>query len=280
MQPNPPCVRQAWLDLYGDGTVTVALDDPSAGWVCQQLDLGYPTPREVLTNWPNQDGADDRTALMGPRVVTADITALVGAGARIDAAASAFAPYMAPANRPVLHYILDRPGLAERTITLRGSGYSWPIVGANQRDLQLQWTAANPLILDPTVQTATATISAGAQIVTAGTVAIKPNLAIYGPVTAPAVTVDPPGPNVFTIKFLAGFVIAAGHYVSVNTTTKTALLDNNPASSVANQIDWQNTTWPVVPPNTSATAATLTLTGTSTTGATQVRATWQDAYLT
>jgi hypothetical protein len=119
-----------------------------------------------------------------------------------------------------------------------------------------------------------------AQIVTVGDVAVKPNLAVYGPVTAPTVTVAVPAGSTFAIRFAAGFTIAAGHYVAVNTTTKTALLDNNPAASVVSSIDWQNTTWPVVPPNSPATAAQLTLTGTSTSGVTQVMASWQDGYLT
>jgi hypothetical protein len=304
MQPNPLCVRQAWLDLYGDGTQTVPLDNPAGGWFCTQLDLGYPAPREVLTNWPNQDGADDRTSMMGPRVVTADITALAGAGARIDAAASAFGPYMAPSARPVLHYILDRPGLAERTIVLRGSGYSWPVAGANQRDLQLQWTAANPLILDPTIKTTVAWSGSSTaqgrgypltfnraypsgggaantgQIVTVGDIAVKPNLAVYGPITAPTVSIAVSGGLTFNIRFVAGFTINTGHYVAVNTTTKTAVLDGNPAASVVSSIDWQNTTWPVIPPNTPATAAILSFSGSSTSGITQVQASWADAYLT
>jgi hypothetical protein len=295
------CVRRAWLDLYGDGSVTVPLDNPAGGWFCTNLDLGFPASREVIQNWPNQDGADDRTALMGPRVVGADITALAGAGAVIDAAAAAFARFMVPSARPVLHYILDRPGAAERVITLRASGYAWPIVGPNQRDIQLQWVAADPLIRDPTVKTATAwagTVTGAGrayplvfnrvyptgggsattgQIATVGDVGIKPNLAVYGPVTAPVVTIDPPGSPAFTIRFAAGFTIAAGHWVAVNTTTKTALLDGDPAQSVANQIDWQNTTWPVVPPGP---AASLALTGTSTSAVTQVQAAWQDCFLT
>ena len=47
---------------------------------------------------------------MGTRVVSADITALAGAGARIDDVADNFAPFMVPSARPVLHYVLDRPG--------------------------------------------------------------------------------------------------------------------------------------------------------------------------
>src|SRR5215475_9017960 len=107
------CVRKAWLVLGGS---TVQLEDQSKGYFCTSLDLGYPNVREVVNNRPDQDGADDRTRLMGPRAVSADITAIRSVPAQVDAVASMFAPYMVPSARPVLHYVLDRPGVAERTL--------------------------------------------------------------------------------------------------------------------------------------------------------------------
>ena len=146
------CVRSAWLVL---GNTTLALEDATKGYFCTSLDLGYPAVRDVVDNRADRNGADDRTTLFGPRAVTANITALAGAGARIDTVAAAFAPYMTPSARPVLHYVLDRPGQPQRTLTVRPAGFSWPIQGPYQRSIQLQFVAADPVAYDPTVQTAT-----------------------------------------------------------------------------------------------------------------------------
>jgi hypothetical protein len=297
------CIRTAWLDLYGDGSVTVALENGAAGYFCSSLDLGYPTVREVTNPRPAADGVDDRTMYMGPRAVTANITALVGAGARIDAVGPLFAQYMIPSARPQLHYILDRPGAAERMITVRAANYAGPIVGAVQRDLQLQWVAADPYVYDPNWKQATAragassgpgrlyplgfprTYPAGsgsssvATISTAGDVGIQPRYLIYGPVTNPVLTVTPsttgtPG----YIRFQPGFVIPAGQWLDIDSAAKTANMNSVATASVLSSVDWMNSSWPVVPP--APASATLALSGSSTTGNTQVQASWRDRYLT
>jgi hypothetical protein len=267
------CLRRAWLDLGG---VTLALQDETAGYFCSSLDLGFPAVREVVTNRPDQDGLTDRTAYMGARVVTAAITALVGAGARIDEVAAAFAPYMAPANRPVLHYVLDRPDTPERTLTLRGAGYSWPVAGAYQRDIQLQWVAADPIARAPAVQTATAAVAGPATITTPGDVAVRPHFRVTGPITAAVVTLTPPLFPPWTMAFLASFTIAAGHFVDIDTDARTVYLDGDAAQPRLASLDWTQSSWQWVPPNT---ATTMTLAGTATTAATAVTATWQDGFL-
>lgn len=301
------CVRSAWLTL---GTLSVPLEDDTAGYFCQSLDLGYPDVREVVNNRPGMDGIDDRTTLMGGRTVTAEITALAGAGARIDAVAASFAPFMTPAVRPVLHYVLDRPGAAERTLTLRAAGYSWPIVGADERDIQLQWVAADPVIRDPTLQTATAWSGAHpgnpgrlynltfnrlypvggggpipGTIESPGDVAVRPRLRIYGPITGPVVNFamsDPvAGSSSAAVYFLAGYRIDAGHFVDVDTAAKTAYVDDDPTQPALSALDWSQmgAGWPVLPVLPATTQMTLTALGGNTTGVTQVQATWQDGYL-
>jgi hypothetical protein len=298
------CVRQAWLTL---GAATVPLENGAAGYFCESLDLGYPAVREVSANRPDQDGADDRTQFMGPRVVTASVRALTGAGARIDAVASAFAPYMVPSARPVLHYILDRPGTVERTLTLRAANYDWPVVGASERTISLQWVAPDPIARDPTVKTATAwagSVSGGGrtynltfprtypagggptitgQIVTNGDVPARPLLRIYGPITKPIVTFTRLSDNAASqVPFVAGYQIAGGHYVEVDTAAHTAYLDGAHNQSVLSSLDWLNLSWPVVSP--APDGATMGLVGDPsglvTSGLTQCQATWQDGYLT
>jgi hypothetical protein len=297
------CVRQAWLDLYGDGTVTVPLENAAAGYFCTSLDLGFPAVRDVTSNRPDHDGVDDRTKYMGSRPITANITALHGAGARIDAVGPLFSQYMLPSARPVLHYILDRPGAAERTITVRGANYAGPIVGADQRDIQLQWVAADPYAYDPNWQQATAwsgsasgpgrqyplgyprTYPTGtgaantAVMSTAGDVGIQPRYLIYGPITNPVLTITPSTTgNPSYIRFQPGFVIPAGQWLDLDSAAKTANMNSVVTASVLSSIDWMNTTWAVVPPNPAS--ATLALSGSSASGNTQVQASWKDRYLT
>ena len=300
--PSSSCVRAAWLTL---GALSVQLENQPGGWFCSSLDLGYPDVRDVVTNKPDQDGVDDRTRYMGARTVTANITALRWAGARIDQVAASFAPFMAPSARPVLHYVLDRPGAAERTLTLRGSGYSWPVAGADQRDIQLQWVAADPVVRDPNTRTAIAWSGSStlpgrayalgfnriypaggsspnsAIIASPGDLPVRPLLRVYGPITAAQVnfqTTNPGSPTgTSRVWFVAGYAIGAGHWVDVDCARKTAVADSNNATNVITSIDWVNTIWPVLPPNPGST--TMTVAGGSTSGITQVQAIWNDGYI-
>jgi hypothetical protein len=298
--PPATCVRSAWLTL---GSLTVGLEGP--GWFCPSLDLGFPEVREVVSNRPDQDGIDDRTQYFGARAVTADITALAGAGARIDAVAAQFAPFMVPSARPTLHYVLDRPGSPERTMKLRAAGYSWPIAGPSQRDIQLQWVADDPAALDPAEQTVIAyrgsSSAAGrlynltfnriyptggaspstGHMVIGGDLPVRPRLRIYGPVTGAQVDMAPGtagGPKAISVAFLNSFTIGAGHYVEVSTANRTAYLDGDASQSVIASIDWYRSVWGVLPANT--TSYLTFIIGSTTSGITQVQASWHDRYLT
>jgi hypothetical protein len=299
------CGRTAWLDLYGDGTATVQLENEAAGYFCSSLDLGFPAPREVRSNKPDQTGEDDRTQYMAGRVVTANITAVTGAGARIDAVASSFGPYMDPAARPVLHYILDRPGTSERTLVMRGSGYSWPIVGAYERNIQLQWVAADPVARDTVTQTVVASTGAAGvagrvypltfsrsyppggpgggttgTIVSHGDIRVRPLLRIYGPISGPGMYVhfvSSLGPT-WDIRFISSFRVDAGHWVDVDTRAKTVNMDSDPNQSALSSLDWLNTTWPTLP--VAPASSTMNLYGAGTTNVTQCQAIWQDGWIT
>jgi hypothetical protein len=293
------CVRQAWLVL---GAQTVQLENVAAGWACDSLDLGYPTVRAVTNNRPDTDGIDDRTTLMGERAVSASIHAFASGGASIDAIAASFAPFMVPSVRPVLHYVLDRPGTPERIMTLRAANYTWAVVGPADRAIHLQWVAADPAARDPTQQTATSfsgsstgagrgynltfnrTYPSGggsassATITSPGDVAVRPLLRIYGPITAPAVAFTP---NAGLVAFQPTMVVSGGHYIEVDCAARTAYLDGDRTQNVLTQMDWPTMNaqggWPLIPPHTTV---TMSLTGQSTGGSTQVQAFWNDGYLT
>jgi hypothetical protein len=292
------CVRTAWLDL--DGT-TVALEDAAAGYFCTKLDLGAPVVREVLDNLPDQHGAVDRTAYMGSRAVSADVTAVAGAGAVVDDVATMFGPFMVPTARPVLHYVLDSGGTArERTLVVRPAAYDYAIEGDQQRDIHLGFVAADPIARDPRVQSATAwagfgstpgraypltfdrTYPAGggvptvANLYSAGDVPIQPAVRIWGPITGPAVTFTDAAGAVFRVPFVSSFTIAAGSFVDVDTKAHTALYNGDPAQNMLTDIDWTSIAWPVLDPYVTW---RMSLAGTATSGVTQVVATWQDGYL-
>jgi len=292
------CIRKAWLVLGG---LTMPLEDEDGGWFCEELDLGYPEVRDVVDNRPDQDGIDDRTRYFGARAVSASITARAAAGATIDDVAAGFAPFMIPSARPVLHYILERPGNPERTLTVRAAGYAWPIVGASKRDIQLQWIASDPIARDPTQHSATAFTGASADpgrrynlvfprvypaggggpasatIYSGGDVPVRPLLRIYGPVTAPVVTFTPAAGVFATLPTLT---LSTGQYVEVDCAAKSAFLNGDRTRNLLSQVDWAaiaaNGGWPLIPPRTTI---TMTMSGQSTSGNTQTVAYWQDGYI-
>jgi hypothetical protein len=271
-----PCLRQAWLTL---GSLSVPLQDESAGYFCTTLDLGYPSPREVTTNRPDQDGVTDRTKYLGSRLVSANITALRGAGARIDLVATIFAPFMLPSARPVLHYVLDRPGLPERTLTLRAAQFTYPISGPWQRDIHLQWVAADPIARDPVLKTAAAITLSPGSILTAGDVPIRPLFRITGPLTAAAIllTLSNPPYTSWLLAFQSSFTIAAGHFIEIDTDARTVFLDGDSAKPRLASIDWTVSSWQWIEPSA---PTQMSLTGTGDSGTTRVDAFWQDGYLT
>jgi hypothetical protein len=260
-----------------------------------------------MTNKPDQQGADDRTQFFGARNVSADIVAVAGAGATLDAVLASFAPFMVPTARPVLHYVLDRPGTPERVMTLRPSGFSGPIVGPYERDIQLQWVCSDPDAKDPNVRTSSAfagsTVNPGrvynrtyplvypvggnspttGLIEPHGDLAIRPKLLLYGPATAPSITISPAGagqPATTRIVFQPYFTVGAGQYVEVDCYNKTVRLNGDPNQNLATMLDWQNSNWPVINPVPPAAAGSyLQMGGSSTSSITQVQAQWQDRFI-
>jgi hypothetical protein len=188
----------------------------------------------------------------------------------VDDVASRFAPYMSPAARPTLHYVLDRPGAAERVLTLRGSGYSWPIEGGARRDIQLAWVAADPLPRSAAESSAAAWSGSAtapgrlydlaynparlyppgggakvdAVLVNYGDVPVAPIIRVYGPITAPVVDVwhwraaDLGGEYHYYLTFDASFIVGSGEYVEVDCERHTATRNGDPTASVVSSILW------------------------------------------
>jgi hypothetical protein len=293
------CVRRAWLTLP-DGR-SIALE--GRGYFCSNLDLGMPEVREVTNNRPDHNGTNDRTTLMGSRLVSANIVALAGAGARIDEVAAAFGPFMAPGNRPTLHYVLDRGANEERTMVVRGSGYSWPVVGTDERDIQLQWVAPDPAAYGAVTHIAAAwtgstirgrvynrnypwsypagsSSSANAVMRIGGDLPVSPYLRLYGPISAPwvdIVTAIAPVTR-FRLTFLGTARIDAGHFVGIDCDKRTVYLDDDPRQSWLPMINWPSTQWPYLAPSPTV-SWIMSVGGQNTSHITQVQATWNERFL-
>ena len=297
------CIRRAWLVM---GTRTLELEDDAAGYAATELDLGFPEVREVVSPRPGADGVDDRTTLMGSRAISANVRALAGGTLKPDEVATIFAPFMLPSARPELHYVLDRAGEPERMAVVRSSGYGWPLTGAAKREVHLSWIAADPIMRDPATRSSSSRsgsttipgrtytfrpnrlypVGGGAattgEIQTPGDVPARPLFRIFGPITDPVLDVqvmDPLEPlAAYAISFVPGTRIDAGHWLDVDTDRRTALRDSDPLVSAMAEIDWQDSTWPIIPP--APAVAYMTLSGDSTSGVTQAEAIWTDGYLT
>jgi hypothetical protein len=290
------CVRTAWLTM---GSASVPLEDRARGYFCEELTLGSPTVRDNVTNRPDQDGADDRTQYAGPRTVSAKIAALRGAGARIDEIATMFGPYMRPDARPTLHYVLDRGTNPERELTLRGSAYEWSVIGADGRDIHLQWVAPDPVAYDPVGHEVSAWAGTGVGsgrsydrrynrtytpggmdptpgvILGTGDLPIRPTVRIYGPITDPYVTFAAEDGGAWALAFDVGYRIDAGEHVTVDTQQHAAYAGEDVTASVLSSLDWPRVVWPVLPPGV---PVTMALTGENATHVTQATASWRDGY--
>ena len=167
--------------------------------------------------------------------------------------------------------------------------------------MQLQWLAADPVARDPAAQTVVAWAGTGVLgrvynlvfprvypvgaglpthgvILGHGDVPIQPYVRIFGPVTNPRVTFDTTGPPVVHSEIGLTMRIDAGHFVGIDTRAHTAYLDDVASQSVLASLNWATLKWPMLPNAPDSTS--MALTGSGTTSATQVAATWQDGYLT
>lgn len=291
--------RAAWLVL---GSLSVPLDDVDGGWICQELDLGYPDIRDVTNPNPVAHGLVDRTKFFGGRAVTAKIMAYPGR-MTLDQAVEQFAPFMDVGARPELHYTTDGDE-TERVLVLRASAWSAPMDPPPERPFQLSWIAPDPVASSVASSSATAWSGSGGiggrtynltfnrvypggggglpgsgTLISAGDVGFQPYLRIFGPITGPVVTfVTAQAPAAtYRVAFLSTTRIDAGHFIGVDTAGHGAWLDDNPALPQLSQLDWTRMAWPVLPvaPN----STTMSLTGQNTTGISQVQATWQDRFL-
>jgi hypothetical protein len=237
--------RWAALEL---GNTTLYLDNPDQGWICQELDLGYPGVREVIDNSPDQHGTVDRTAFFSQRVVSAKIMAVAAPGWGLDSVVRQFMPFLDPGSRPALHYADDYGG-EERVLILRGSQFSSPMGIPPERPFQMTWVAGDPIAKGVTLQEQSVHGGLSGRCRNGGQLPVPPVVIIVGPITRPVVTFTRLSDNskIGAVALVAGYSVPANSNVVIDTRAKTALLNGDPNQSVFNQVDWAATQWPVLP---------------------------------
>jgi hypothetical protein len=289
--------RAAWLTKT-DGSGKLLLDDPDSGYLCVELDLGYPEVREDKDLRPDVHGTIDLTRLFGARVVTARLVAW-GEDMTQDDIADLFAPFMDVTGRYQLHVTKDSANGAERVLTLRPSAWVSPMGVPVTRELHLAWIAPDPVMHDGTVHTAIVypgstgggrvyplafnrVYPAGGQTTAKATnngdVTAYPLLRIYGPASNINLleVLDASG-VVSRINFVATYSIPAGSYVEIDTLARTVLLNGDTSQSVYGQLAYDPAgRWPTLPPKQST---TWSMAATGISNATQLQVVWQDAYL-
>jgi hypothetical protein len=293
--------------------MSTPLDDVERGWVCTELDLGYPDIREVTNNAPIQHGIDDVTAYFGGRVVTASITAVPDGTLPLDDIVSLFGRYTNPGARPELHFTRQSASYDERMLLLRASGWSAPMGVPSKREFQLSWVAPDALIRNAIISVSSAWVGEddqGGRVyeppdlaayggvdrdystvvgspsvpgapVSRGDLPVSPLLRIYGPITQPVVRLSGVAPDRTPVQAQVAFgstlVIGSGEWVDVDCKARTANRNGDPAQSVFSEIEFDATQWPLIYPVPWTNV--LELTGSSASPHTLVEARWQDAFL-
>ena len=303
---SDPCHRAAWLTL---DNMSVPLEDDANGYVCAELDIGWPDIREVINNRPDFHGVDDRTRLFGARLVSARIVAGPWGARSMDENVRLFGPFLQPSARPVLHYTTETPSddWSERTLVLRAATFSAPISGAEIREMHCAWVAADPIIRGAETRDAIArpystlaggrsypltfdreyaTGGAGGQlafIVSPGESDVFVNVRLFGPIQAPYLyfTTDATpytAQRNWQVRFKSTYRLDTLRFADIDTANHTLVDDLG--NRLEGQIDWSQTSWSSLPGNNQSSRMQVFGLGGSTNHNTQALVTWTDGYVT
>jgi len=251
---NPSVLRLETLNAAGAVTDSLDLMDEANGYRITSLDVGFPTVRDQTAALPTRDGDYDTTFLFGPRVVTIVGWLVPTAAGRRQQAMQTLARWCQPRLRPRLVYAYD-PGSPILWLGLRGSLFSAPASNPSVSAFTVAWVASDPVARALTTTNVTINSGASGTATNNGTYRAWPVIQFWGPSTAAQlVWTSPPAGGIY---FASGFVIPAGHNMTVDTAAQTVIEDGNPAASFYPYIDFANTRWAGLEPG----ASTLQLSG-------------------
>lgn len=259
--------------LTADGVSELTIDmDGTEGLFLIDLDLGYPTPREVIEDLTEQDGTDDSTRYFGARVVTLRTIAIATAGLTRQQVLDRLAAFTVPNLRPILSYVLEEDG-DERRIVIRGSQRSAPLTAPwwdDMQDVQVSWVGPSGVI-ESSVEHVVVVFAGGdteagrtydltfdrvypsstpvgaTYVTNAGNVTAPLVMRLYGPVTNPRIGNETTG----EVLEFDDLTIPEGEYVEIDTAASTILLNGDPALSRFDRVNWAVSTLWQLPPGTS-----------------------------
>jgi hypothetical protein len=260
--PAPPPPRPP-LSIELDNGPVMSLGDDGMLHITE-VDYGYPEVREVSDDRTQADGAIDQTEFFGSRVVT--LTGKIAidwqSHGRRQVVMDRLAPFLVPGARPWLYSRFDDGQV--RRIMLRPDQFSRPQI-ANVQDISLSFKSptgvhesedARRVRLIPEVAVQGRTydlihprvypLGSGAiwLIRNAGNTWANWIARIFGPCEAPAVE------NVSTGEMvdLASLTLGGDEFVDVDSREHTVLADGLRDSSRWHTVDYANSTWWRLPP--------------------------------
>jgi hypothetical protein len=295
--------------LLNNGSQTLdLLDYADTGLMVTMQDYGAPAVREVVQDFPYQDGSIDYTAYLSLRVVNLQgiagplnaINVASGTPLSRNQAFDNLVPFLDPKARCTLTFA-DTDYEDVRVITnLRSSQWQRAMNNPQTYDWQVQWKA-DPIIVDEETTTVSVgmfsflvvgrtynrtfpqTYSSGGgdpanvlEITNGGTYDAWPVYRLFGPITNPLLTVaDPVTTNTLSQIVFTGITVNAGDYLEVNPKLRTVYLNSNTGASRYQYVNFSVTTWKPLQVGSSI----LRYTGSSGAAPAQVQVTWQDSYL-
>lgn len=250
-----------------DGSTTVQFSvggapNPGSGVVVKNYDLGFPTAREDVQDLVGQYGTLDQTKHFGNRTVKMDVSVLDVAGSTRHQTMDVLRLLCRPGGRPKLFVQCD--GWAQqRVLTLRGTPASCVVgpLNASYLEASLAWvvptgamtaTSVSELQIQPVQTTAVGlslplsfplsfapgTLSNMATATNSGTIGIPWVAKFYGQATNITITNRTTGATM-----VLNTSIASGNYLQIDSSARTALMNNTPGDSLFGSIDFTQSSW-------------------------------------
>ncbi|MET8149399.1 phage distal tail protein [Actinoplanes sp. NPDC049668] len=277
---------------------TLSVLDPIA---MRELDLGYPSFREVRTDAVGQDGEVDLTQRYGARTVSMQLRIMNRPSQSISQTIDQISAMVVPFRRPYMY--VERPGwIDRRKMRLRPNPLSYAIVKESLAYIDLSLSFSCPSGVMEAIDPSTATIFAldlrtGIEFTSSGMAATSDGVVVspgnaenerevwsYGNVSTP-VLLRAYGPfTSFAVRNklsgrklgFTGLNLTAGHYIEVDVANRTAYVDSDPDQSVYGNIDWAGgSTWFSLAPGPNP----LVFESTGGTPDTRLFAMWADRWL-
>lgn len=242
---------------------------PEFGYVPQNLNLGFPEVRDVVSKRPSANGVFDYTSFFGAKSVSISIgiaNELYRGSDSVDdqILEDRLRSWMLPSVRAFLYYRFSSTGTWRR-VAIRGSAVNSGLnfVRSGFRNVTLGWKAPEGLneaatitsvVLSPFAsveegrsydllfdRTYPASSPVGSSpIDNIGNAPVLPDVLIYGPVTQPRIENVTTGK---TIEFDPAFEIEAGDYLAISFRDGTVALNGDQSNSRYSFLDFSESDW-------------------------------------